>query len=274
LAKDSIAAIESGYSKKQSFLKRHILFIFYFLLNVVHVLYLSITLRKFRITEKCDQEAVRQIQKIIVNSENVKKRVSLFYGRESVAINPPIETSIFLFKQNDGYWLSVNRITPEKRIEIQTAAFLKLGKEKLIIVGGHEDYHSRYVENLKKQSLENVIFMGSVSQNDLIDLYANCKGLIATSKDEDFGMNAVEAMASGKPVIAPNEGGYKETVTRETGILIDDIDEDKLVEAVKEMNDRISYNCQEIKNACLRRAGEFDTNRFTKKFLLEAGLGA
>ena len=34
----------------------------------------------------------------------------------------------------------------------------------------------------------------------------------AMFKDEDFGMTVVEAMASGKPVIAPNEGGYRESL--------------------------------------------------------------
>jgi len=55
--------------------------------------------------------------------------------------------------------------------------------------------------------------------------------------DEDFGMTPVEAMASGKPVIAADEGGYKETIINgKTGILIHNIDEDKLAEAVEKMS--------------------------------------
>ena len=43
-------------------------------------------------------------------------------------------------------------------------------------------------------------------------------------------------MASGKPVIAPNEGGYKKTVIDEiTGKLIKNIDVNKLVNVIKEV---------------------------------------
>ena len=35
------------------------------------------------------------------------------------------------------------------------------------------------------------------------------------SKNEDFGMVAIEAMAGGKPVFAPKEGGYLETIIDE-----------------------------------------------------------
>ena len=99
-------------------------------------------------------------------------------------------------------------------------------------------------------------------KEELIDLYANCKGFITTSKEEDFGMTPVEAMASGKPVIAPNEGGYKETIINGvTGKLIDNINVEKLVEAIQE----IGENPKQYKNTCLRQAKKFDTKVFIKK---------
>ena len=69
------------------------------------------------------------------------------------------------------------------------------------------------------------LYINWIDYKNLIDLYSNCKGFIATAKDEDFGMSPVEAMASGKPVIAANEGGYRETIIDGvTGKLIDNID--------------------------------------------------
>jgi glycosyltransferase involved in cell wall biosynthesis len=134
--------------------------------------------------------------------------------------------------------------------------------EKLIIVGSYEKSHHfrKYADYIKKIKPGNVEIKNWVSENDLADLYANCKGLITTSKDEDFGMNAVEAMASGKPVIAPNEGGYKETVTKETGILVDNIDENKLKEAIERLE-----NPEKFKNACQMQARKFDIEIFNKR---------
>ena len=53
----------------------------------------------------------------------------------------------------------------------------------------------------------------------LLDLYSRCRGLVCTALDEDFGMTPIEAMAAGKPVVAVDEGGFRETVTEKTGCL-------------------------------------------------------
>jgi glycosyltransferase involved in cell wall biosynthesis len=79
-------------------------------------------------------------------------------------------------------------------------------------------------------------------------------------------MTPVEAMASGKPVIASNEGGYKETiVNKKTGILIDDIDEEKIISAVKFLNKGIKEKGQIYVHACQERAKDFDTKVFIEK---------
>jgi glycosyltransferase involved in cell wall biosynthesis len=143
-------------------------------------------------------------------------------------------------------------------------AFAKMPDEKLIIVGCYEKSkhfkeHAQYIE---KQKPENVEIRNWVSQKELLDLYSNCKGFITTSKDEDFGMTPVEAMASGKPVIAPNEGGYRESILDGvTGMLISDIDPGKIVKAVKELGPIV----EQYKEACLKRAKNFDTTVFIGK---------
>ena len=73
-------------------------------------------------------------------------------------------------------------------------------------------------------------------------------------------------MASGKPVIAANEGGYKETVINDkTGILIDNINEDKLIAAIKKINRELKKSPDKYKEACLKQAEKFDTKIFIKK---------
>ena len=64
-----------------------------------------------------------------------------------------------------------------------------------------------YANHIKKIKPSNVKILSWVDQEQLIDLYSSCKGFITTAKDEDFGLTPIEAMASGKPVIAANEGG-------------------------------------------------------------------
>lgn len=207
---------------------------------------------------------IKKVDTIICNSNNTKGRLKLFLDREAVVINPPTDTSKFFFKDSGNYWLSVNRLIAHKRIDLQMKAFEKLPEEKLIIVGSYEQssHFKKYAKYCKKIKPDNVEIRSWVDNKELIDLYAGCKGLIATSKDEDFGLNVIEAMASGKPVIAPNEGGYKETIINgKTGILIDDIDENKLIKAI----DKINKDSVKYKNDCLNQAKKFDTSVFIKK---------
>ena len=65
--------------------------------------------------------------------------------------------------------------------------------------------------------------MGEVTEEKKWELMAGAKGFLCLSKDEDFGISAVEAQMCGTPVIAYNSGGYKETVIhKKTGILFDE----------------------------------------------------
>ncbi len=121
-----------------------------------------------------------------------------------------------------------------------------------------------------KMRPKNVEILKEVSQSELAKLYANCKGFITTAMDEDFGMAPVEAMASGKPVIAANEGGYKETIiNNKTGILIDNINPDKLIKAIKRLNKELKTNPDKYKTACQEQAKQFDTKEFIRKIKQE-----
>jgi glycosyltransferase involved in cell wall biosynthesis len=134
--------------------------------------------------------------------------------------------------------------------------------EKLIIVGGYAkgDHAEKYAKNISNKLPYNVSILGEVSEQELIDLYASCKGFICTALDEDFGLTPVEAMASGKPVVAVNEGGFRETVTEKTGLLIN-ADLHSTIEAVK----FISREPERYKDACLEQAKCFDLSIFSEK---------
>ncbi len=212
-----------------------------------------------------NKKYINKIDKIVCNSENTKKRLNHFLHRDAEVIYPPIYTKKFHYKKNGNFWLSVNRLLNNKQVDMQIEAFKKLPDEKLIIVGSYETgaaHFRKYVNHINKIKPSNVEILHWIDFKKLVELYSNCKGFITTAKDEDFGMTAVEAMASGKPVIAPNEGGYKESIIDgKTGILIQNIDADRLAEAIE----KIGKNPKKFKNACLRQAKKFDTKEFIKK---------
>src|SRR5262249_36754152 len=65
-----------------------------------------------------------------------------------------------------------------------------------------------------------VEFLGRVTDDELREQYAHCRAFLLPG-EEDFGMTSVEALASGKPVIALARGGATETVPSFGGVLYD-----------------------------------------------------
>jgi len=210
-----------------------------------------------------DQRAVSHVDTIITNSENTRRRILKYYQRNANIIYPPVETSIFHCKEYADFWLSVNRMYPEKRIELQIEAFRSLPDERLVIVGGYAkgDHAEKYSQRLKKNIPQNVELRGEISDRELLELYARCKGFMTTALDEDFGITPIEAMASGKPVVAVREGGYQETVIDGvTGYLVN-ADVQSLVTAIE----LVSLNPEKFKEACIRQSHKFDMFSFKEK---------
>lgn len=211
-----------------------------------------------------NKKYVKEVDTLVCNSENVKERIKKYLGRDARVIYPPIDTKKYKYKSNGNYWLSVNRLISHKRIELQVEAFSKLPEEELIIVGSYEKAKQflKYKNKIESILPKNVKIINHASDEEIKDLYANCKGFITTSEKEDFGMTPIEAMASGKPVIAPAEGGYLETIIdKKTGRLIKNINSEKIIIAIKE----IGKNPRKYKAACQRQAKKFDTKIFVKK---------
>ncbi len=212
----------------------------------------------------------KHVGHFVANSSNVKERLLKYYGVSAVdIIHPPIDTKKYTRGESDGYWLSVNRLITHKRVELQLEAFGVLPHEKLIIVGSYEKgarQFENYKGKLEKIRPANVTIINWADNQKLRDLYTKAKGFIATAMNEDFGMTVVEAMASGKPVIAPNEGGFKESlVDGETGKLIDDISSKKIVTAIHEINNELAHDPDHYKRKTQERAALYDTEKFTSK---------
>ena len=210
--------------------------------------------------KKKDRKYMENFDIICPNSNNVKKRILKFYGteiyRKCKVVYPGIETKKFIYKKHENYFLSTSRLDKLKRIDMIIEAFIKIPDKKLIIVGKGPDKKS-----LQKisQNYDNIKFVGSVPEKELIDLYARCKATIASAIDEDFGMVSVESQAAGKPVIAVKEGGFLETVNKKTGVFFEPNSE-SLVNAIKKC-EKIKWNYKLIQ----KNAKKYDIKLFAKK---------
>ena len=225
-----------------------------------------------KLHRKMYEHQMKHVYRIIANSINTRKRIKRYLKRTSMVVYPPIDTSKFRFEEYGNFWLSVNRLYPEKRVELQIEAFGRMPGEKLVIVGGYAeaDHALPYANHIRTNLPDNVELFGAIAEDELINLYARCKGFITTSLDEDFGMTPIEAMASGKAVVAMNEGGCLETVINgSTGLLVD-ADVDEIVNAVE----CISGNPSVFKGKSVEQARKFDVDRFLNEMMKEIGCDA
>ncbi len=107
---------------------------------------------------------------------------------------------------------------------------------RLLIVG-EGDLKESYESMVDSFGLNNkIIFAGYVSDKELPRYYnlADLVVLPSTDKSEAFGIVLIEAMASGKPVIAGDLAGVRSVVDKKkTGLLIKTNDIDNLVKMIK-----------------------------------------
>jgi glycosyltransferase involved in cell wall biosynthesis len=217
--------------------------------------------------KKYDRYYMNFVDKIITNSEYTKRRVKRYYGKNSTVIYPPIDTSRYHFKKVGEFWLSVTRLIPTKRIDLQIEAFRHLPEEKLIITGGYAKGEGvpKYLSKLFRKLPKNVKILPESTSDELAELYGNCKAFITTSAREGFGMAAVEAMAAGKPVLAVKEGGYLETIEDGiTGRLVN-VNLRDIINAIKD----ISKDPLRFRENCERRAKMFDVSVFLERIRSE-----
>lgn len=202
-----------------------------------------------------DRLAADRVDYFIASSKNVAKRIKKYYRRESTVIYPPVETEKFKISDRIGdYFLIGGRLVAYKRYDLAIEAFNHLKIPLKIFGEGPER------QKLEKMSKSNIEFLGKVSQEKLVELYSQAQAFIHP-QIEDFGITAVESMASGRPVIAFAAGGALETIVEgKTGRFFDEQSWEALADAVIRLQ-KEKYSPKEIK----LHAEKFRVDRFKKE---------
>jgi len=200
---------------------------------------------------------------LIANSNYTARRISKYYRRDSKIIYPPVDIDDFSpQKENNGYFLSVGRLSKYKRNDLIIDAFIKL-KLPLVIAGEGEELKS-LKEKIKKGPENKIKLVGWKNRDELINLYQNARAFVFAAED-DFGIAPVEAMAAGKPVIALKAGGAEETIIGGvTGEFFEEPKMEILADGVRKfMENEKKYDFQEIR----RQAEKFRKEKFKKEMI-------
>ncbi len=153
-----------------------------------------------------DVRTCGRVHHFIANSRYIRERIRRHYNRDAAVIYPPVDTARFTSTaSHQGHYLIVSALVPYKRVDLAVQVFNELRLPLRIIGNGPE------LQKLKRMAGSTIEFCGWMENEALAEEYASARALVFPG-EEDFGIVPVEAMASGKPVIAFGKGGALETV--------------------------------------------------------------
>ncbi|MEJ0022953.1 MAG: glycosyltransferase [Alphaproteobacteria bacterium] len=176
-----------------------------------------------------DVTSAARVDQFVANSNSIKERIKKYWRRPAMVVPPPVEIERFrLSKEVGDFYLYVGEAVPYKRLDLAIEACNTLGR-RLVVIGGGPDM--RRMRALAGPTIE---FLGHAPPHILRDYYAHCRALLFPG-EEDFGIVPVEAMASGRPVLAFGRGGALDTVVDgETGMLFHEQSVEALSRAIED----------------------------------------
>lgn len=210
-----------------------------------------------------DVSTAARVDDFVANSRTVAHRIERYYRRSATVIAPPVDVEAFAPAPSNevgDHYLMVGELVAYKRPDLAVEAFNRSGR-RLVVIGGGE-----MLGTLRAMAAPNVVVLGPQPFAVLKHHYARCRALVFPG-EEDFGIVPVEAMASGRPVVAYARGGATETVLPGlSGVLFETQSVEALEAAVAEV-ERTAFDPARVA-ASARRFGQ---DRFLREMRAHVG---
>lgn len=207
-----------------------------------------------------DLRTANGVDHFLANSHFIRRRIEKVYRRDAHVIYPPVEvgTTSAPPASKDGFYLTVSRMTPYKRVDLIVEAFARMPQRRLVAIGDGPS-----ADQVKAKAAANVELLGFRPSAELREMMRRARAFVFAA-EEDFGITVAEAQAQGTPVIAFGRGGVTEIVrgldlTQPTGVFFGEQSVEAIVAAVEEFE----LNAGRISaKACRENALRFSPERF------------
>lgn len=155
-----------------------------------------------------EKMAAKYADEVIVLSENVRQYFADTYHRTVTyipnGITRPERRAVQMIREKygleeDGYFLSLGRIVPEKGVHYLIEAFSGLDTDKKLVIAGGNSQAVEYMEQIHRMAAqdERVIMTDFVQGQILEELYSNAYGFVLPSDVEGMALTLLEAMSYG-----------------------------------------------------------------------------
>lgn len=225
----------------------------------------------------CAQEAADIERHLMVSPERLKV---LGLGVEHAFFAPgnqQMARRAVSLPEHGSLILYVGRIQPLKGLFLAFEAFNILRATSphsyLVVVGGPSGSRGEHeLERCAKYARDNgfveqVIWRKAEPHLRLASYYRACDAIVVPSRTESFGLVALEAMASGRSVVASSVGGLKSLITHGVdGFLVNQRTSESFANELGKAISESKFN-HSIRNSALRRARDFSWNESAKQLL-------
>jgi glycosyltransferase involved in cell wall biosynthesis len=142
-------------------------------------------------------------------SRNVAERLQRYNGLTAEPLYPPPQHLGRYHDAGDGdYLFYAGRLDRLKRLDLLLDALARTPPDVRVKLAGSGPMEGELRRQAAKLGLEQrVDFLGFVSADELLELYAGCRAAYYAPLNEDYGYVTVEAFLSGKPVVTSSDAG-------------------------------------------------------------------
>jgi glycosyltransferase involved in cell wall biosynthesis len=198
-----------------------------------------------------DWVVAQRVDRYVANSQLTRKRIERYFGRDADVLHPPVELERFRTGEVGDHYLVVAELMAHKQIDVAVAAFNRL-RMPLVVVGDGPE-----LRRLRRLGGPTVRVTGRLPDDRVAELMRSARALVVTAAEE-FGIAAVESLASGRPVIALGAGGVLESVREgATGAYYRASNPEALAEVIADF-DPFAFDPA----VCVAAAQRFGTARF------------
>ena len=184
-------------------------------------------------------DSYKTADKIITVGNGLKKEIEKLAGRNDIeVIGNLVDLSLFVYKN----------------------------KNVKLVIGGDGSQKEWLKGIAKENGVEpQVLFTGALSREEVASWMNKCDVFVLPSRYETFGVVYIEALASGKPVIATFNGGAEDIINEEVGVLVEIDNVNKLAQAMEKVKENYNkYNPESLRNYCTEK---FSANVIIKKII-------
>lgn len=211
----------------------------------------------------------KTLEKVIYDLYPNKKTQIIPMGCNTKEFSPKKRVENYFNQGEKKVVLFVGRLEEIKGVEYLIEAMRDIDAY-LVIVG--KGSMSEHLKVCAKKYKDKIMFLGPKTHEELPRIYASADLFVMpsiTAKNGDkegFGLVAIEAMASGLPIVATDSGGIVDVVSHgNNGLLVEEKNVEQLAENITNvLEDKQLY--KELSQASLETAKQFDYNVIARKY--------